>query len=158
MILLLTSVALLLAAVVASIATGIWATFSSAEPTGMLWWLWGATMAVLACGITTSVVGNRRRQRACFADGYVSEGVVDRAIEHPGSGDDQTWFDLRISAPRADGGMLRRRLHLEGEGFDRRVGRPIRFRHNSLDPDALDDVLFDGWQESTPAPGRHGEP
>lgn len=72
-------------------------------------------------------------------------GTLDRAIEHPGSGDDPTWFDLRISAVPQEGAALRRRLHVQGEGFGRRVGGPVQFRHNTFDPDDLDDVQFVDW-------------
>ncbi|MGO3325265.1 hypothetical protein [Gordonia sp. (in: high G+C Gram-positive bacteria)] len=66
--------------------------------------------------------------------------AVDQAIAHPGSGDDRTWYDLQMSAALPDGRVLHRRLHLERERLGRRVGGAVRFRHNSLDPDAHDDV------------------
>jgi len=42
---------------------------------------------------------------------------------------------------------LHRRLHVEGESLDRRVGGRMRFRHNTLDPAELDDVHFAGWPD-----------
>jgi hypothetical protein len=128
-----------------SVAVAIWSTVDGVDRTGVHWWIWGIAIFISGCGAVLWAVATNRRQEACYADGQVAEGLVDRAIEHPGSGDDMTWFDLRISSLLPDGQTLRRRLHLEGEAVDRRVGGPIRFRHNMLDPDDLDDILFVDW-------------
>ncbi|MEW1819104.1 MULTISPECIES: hypothetical protein [Streptomyces] len=131
---------LLLLASFASIGVAVWHSVTDGDPAGPLWWIWGTAVGVAGIGALTWVLGSSRRQAACFADGYETVGTVDRAIEHPGSGDDLTWWDLRISAAVAESSVLRRRLHLEGEHHDRRVGGPVRFRHNTLRPDALDDI------------------
>ena len=141
-------IALLLVAPFASIAVAIWSSVTDVERTYLYWWIWGVSGVLAVGGVVVAMVASSRRQRACFADGRIAVGTVERAIEHPGSGDDQTWFDLRISAELQGGATLRRRLHLEGEHLDRRVGRPVRFRHNTLDADDLDDLLFDGWPDS----------
>ncbi|MBM7368662.1 hypothetical protein [Gordonia hydrophobica] len=129
----------------ASIAVAVWSVVSDNRSGHLYWWIWGIALGVTALGAVAFATAMALRQRACFADGHVTVGTVDRAIEHPGSGDDLTWFDLRISAVLADGITLHRRLHLEGQDLGRRVGRPIRFRHNSLRTDALDDVHLAGW-------------
>lgn len=144
-VIMLVGLVMLLIAPFASIAVAVWDAITDMERTHLHWWIWVTTIGVLAIGTVGFLLGTARRERACFADGQTAVGIVERAIEHPGSGDDQTWFDLRISAVLPDGTTLRRRLHLEGEHLDRRVGRPVRFRHNTLDPDALDDVQLDGW-------------
>ncbi|MFI6346411.1 hypothetical protein [Streptomyces sp. NPDC050560] len=145
MMLILTGIVLLLLAPFASIALAIWSSISGVSHAGPHWWIWGTTIGVPAVGLTANLVATGRRQAACFADGQVCEGTVDRAIEHPGSGDDHTWYDLRISAALPDGVTLRRRLHLEGHRWDQRVGRSVRFRHNTLGPEDLDDVMLVGW-------------
>lgn len=137
--------ALILIAPLASIGVAVWMSVTGVDHPELYWWIWGATIIILVGGIIVSLFAGGHRERACFADGYVAVGNVQRAIEHPGSGDDATWFDLRISAELSVGVTLRRRLHFQGEGFGRRVGRPVRFRHNTFDPDDLDDILFDGW-------------
>jgi len=143
----LAGVALLILAMFASVAVAIWSSVTDAGHAGFYWWIWGVAIGVTVLGAVGSLIATKKRQTACFADGRVAEGTVERAIEHPGSGDDQTWFDLRISAELPDGTTLRRRLHVQGDGFEQRAGRPVRFRHNTLDPDDLDDLLLDGWPE-----------
>lgn len=140
-------IALLLAAPFASIAVAVWSVVTDADLTYLYWWIWGVVSLFAVTGGIAWVVATRRRQRACFADGQSSVGTVDQAIAHPGSGDDRTWYDLQISAALPDGTVLHRRLHLEGEQLGRRVGAAVRFRHNSLDPDALDDVHLTGWPD-----------
>lgn len=154
---LLVGLALVILAVFASIAMAIWVGVSDIDHTGLLWWIWGVAIGMTACGIAANLVAARRREEACFADGQSSVGTLDRAIEHPGSGDDKTWWDLRITAGLPDGTTLHRRLHVEGEGFDRRVGGRLRFRHNTLDPDDFDDVHFGGWlDQKLPRSRREG--
>ncbi|WP_220270966.1 hypothetical protein [Tsukamurella tyrosinosolvens] len=144
--------ALFLFAPFASVAVAIWSRASGTDHGVLHCWIWGTALGVLAAGSVLLAVAGQRRQRACFADGHLAAGTVERAFRHPGSGDDLTWYDLRISAVLPDGTTLRRRLHLEGEHLDRRVGRPVGFRHNTIDPDALDDIQLAGW------PDRGGKP
>lgn len=146
-VIMLAGIALLVVAPFASIAAAVWDAITDMERIHLHWWIWGTTIGALAVGTVGFLLGTSRRERACFADGQTAVGVVERAIEHPGSGDDLTWFDLRISAALADGTRLHRRLHLEGEHLDRKLGRSVRFRHNTRDPDALDDVQLDGWPD-----------
>ncbi|WP_307365000.1 hypothetical protein [Microbacterium sp. W4I4] len=145
-------------AMIASIALAVWAGITGIDTLSLFWGVWGVTTGVTACGVTTHLIATRRRVAACFADGHVSVGTLERAIEHPGGGDDTTWYDLRISASLADGTPLRRRLHVESGRLERRVGGRMWFRHNSLDPDALDDVHFVGWidKKSPRAPRERG--
>lgn len=141
----LVGVALLLLASFASVAVAIWSSVSGRDPAGTLWWIWGTAVGVACVGALTWVISSSRRQAACFADGYETVGTVDQAIKHLGRGDDLTWWDLRITAAVTENSVLRRRLHLEGEHHDRRVSGPVRFRHNTLDPDAVDDIHLVEW-------------
>lgn len=147
MTMLLVGIVLLLIAPFASMGIAIWPGDADSAPRTLHWWIWGITIGVLASGIAANLVATRRRLAACYADGRTARGTVDRAIEHPGSGDDKAWWDLRISAVLPDGSTLRRRVHLVGNRLDRRVGGPVRFRHNTLASDAFDDVLVIGWSE-----------
>lgn len=141
----LVGIALLMLASFASIGVAVWHSSTDGDPARPLWWIWGTAVGVAGIGALTWVIGSSRRQAACFAEGDETVGTVGRAVEHPGSGDDLTWWDLRISAMMPDGTTLHRRLHLGGEHHDRRVGGPVRFRHNTLDPDALDDICLVDW-------------
>ncbi|MFC0673016.1 hypothetical protein [Brachybacterium hainanense] len=147
MVAMLAGIALLCLAPFASIAVAVWSSVGDVDRSWLHWWVWGVTAAIVFGGTIASLLSTTRRQQACFADGRLTTGTVDRAIEHPGSGDDATWWDLRISAVLSDGAVLRRRLHVEGERLGRRKGGPIRFRHNTHDPEELDDILFDGWPD-----------
>ncbi|WP_405929119.1 hypothetical protein OG554_22715 [Streptomyces griseus] len=149
-------ITLLLLASFASIGVAVWHSVTDGDPAGPLWWIWGTAVGVAGIGALTWVLGSSRRQAACFADGYETVGTVDRAIEHPGSGDDLTWWDVRISAAVAESSVLRRRLHIEGEHHNRRVGGPVRFRHNTLRPDALDDVHLVDWAGTIGHSSRRG--
>lgn len=60
-------------------------------------------------------------------------------------GDDTTTYELRVSTEPPGGIVLRRKVYRDGGDPDRHTGEAVRFRHNTLDPDDLDDVLFDGW-------------
>ncbi|WP_144016723.1 hypothetical protein [Beutenbergia cavernae] len=146
----LAGIALLLIAPFGSIALAVWSSVTDTDRTVLYWWIWGIPAVLAMGGVVAALVASGRREQACFADGRVAVGTVERAIEHTGSGDDRTWFDLRISAELPGGTTLRRRLHLEGEGLDRRVGGSVRFRHNTLDADDLDDVLHVGFDRAEP--------
>ncbi|SDS92049.1 hypothetical protein [Jiangella sp. DSM 45060] len=117
-----------------------------------LWWLFGSlgiTMLLLIAGAALGSRANDRRLTALYADGQTSIGRLDEVITHPGGGDDQTTYVFLISAQLPGEVILHRRLYWgEWDGWgspERWVGRSIRFRHNTLDPDDLQDVLFDGW-------------
>ena len=155
MLILLVGGALCCLAVLATIAVGIWSIAGNVDRPHLYWWIWGVALGVLTCGLAALLVATRQRQTACFADGRVAVGAVERAIELPGGGDDHESWDLRISALLPDGTVLRRRVHLEGGRLDRCVGSRVRFRHNTLDADAFDDVLLvDRPNKRGQRPGR----
>ncbi|GAB3616395.1 hypothetical protein GCM10027416_09520 [Okibacterium endophyticum] len=122
-------------------------------------WFWGlfgtigVTMLFLLAGAILGSHAKNRRLTALYADGQASTGCLDEVITHPGGGDDQTTYEFLVSAELPGEVVLRRRLYWGEDSsllYPRRwVGRPIRFRHNTLDPDDLYDVRFDGWVGST---------
>ena len=124
------------------IALGI----AGVERTDVYWWIWGVSAGIPVAGMFGSVISSARLDEARYADGHVSVGVVERVVEHPGGGDDHTWYQLHVSAELHDDLVLRRRLHWPDDGNDPRrlIGGPIRFRHNTFDPDDLQDCLYDG--------------
>ncbi|WP_308251019.1 hypothetical protein [Streptomyces anulatus] len=141
----LAGVSLLVLAPFATLALAIWFSIAGIDRTEAYWWLWGIAVGVPLAGGTLMAMGSDKRLAACFADGYVSTGRVDRVIECPGGGDDTTSYELRVSAELPGGVVLRRKVYREGASPLRRVGGPIRFRHNTLDPEDLHDVLFGGF-------------
>lgn len=120
--------------------------FAGIERTDVYWWLWGSSAGLSIAGGIAGVVSSEQLDKARYADGHLSGGVVGRVVEHPGSGDDQGWYRVDVSAELKDGTVLRRRLHWPDDGNDPRrlIGGPIRFRHNTFDPDDLQDYLYDG--------------
>lgn len=147
-------VPLLLLAPIATLACAVWFGVAGIDRPDVYWWLWGIAAGVPLVGAVLMVVSSRERLTACFADGYVSTGRVDRVIECPGD-DDPMSYELRVSAELSDGVVLRRKVYLGGGNPRRRTGTPIRFRHNSLDPDDLYDALFDRFPGADAKAARH---
>lgn len=81
---------------------------------------------------------------ARFADGEESVGVVEESENHSTEGPDITDFVIRSWV---DGAMIRRRI--TGMTGTSRVGDRVAFRHNTSDPDAMDDIQFVGWRGNT---------
>lgn len=149
----LVGVALLVLAPFVTVALLIWFSVADLDRIGVYWWIWGPAMGMSVLGSTAGVISSGLRNKACYADGHISVGRVDQVIEHPGSGDDHTWYDVRISAELPDGAVLRRRVHQSDGHVAHRVGALVRFRHNTLDPDDADDVLLDGFPDANAMPG-----
>ncbi|MBB4134004.1 hypothetical protein BKA16_000556 [Gordonia humi] len=136
---------------------GIWGEFDDRAPS----WMWGTFgsvgvgCALLLCGAALGSHAQDRRLTALYADGHACIGRLDEVITHPGGGDDPTTYEFLLSAELSgtddtEPRTLRRRLYWGeddswGAGPERWIGRRIRFRHNTLDPDDLFDVRFDGW-------------
>ncbi|MGO2110042.1 MAG: hypothetical protein ACTH31_00335 [Pseudoclavibacter sp.] len=137
--------ALLVAAPFVTLALIIWFAIAGIDRVDVYWWLWGFAAGLPTLGAIAGVIATGRREKACYADARQSIGRIDRVIEHPGSGDDATWYDIRISAEGPDGVILHRTLHDEGEDRHRRVGARVRFSHNTSDPDDRHDILFEGY-------------
>ena len=154
------AVAAAFAAPVLALATAIWGAFDERAPSGM-WTLFGLLGVAAVLMIIGSILGSRakeRRMTALYADGQASEGRLTEVITHPGGGDDQTTYEFLITAELPGPAVLHRRLYWgEDDGWpppERWTGRRIRFRHNTLDPDDLYDVRFDGWGNKRPGDRR----
>lgn len=145
-VLMLASFTALMIAPFVTLALAIWFSVARIDRTDVYWWLWGINLSVLAVGAIASAISSEKRRQACFADGYASLGRVDEVIEHPGSGEEQTWYEVFVSTELQERLVLRRNLYWPDDGNDPRrlIGRPISFRHNTLDPGDVHDVLFDG--------------
>lgn len=84
------------------------------------------------------------RLEAMYADGRVSLGRVDEIIAHPDDGAGQTTYSLMVSADLPGSATLRREIYQDHERHApaKWEGQAVRFRHNTLDPDDLQDVLL----------------
>jgi len=141
-------VAGLVLALLASLAGIVCDTVTRRDQAGVLWWLWGVPLGLLVVGLILSGIGNAKRLAASYADAHVTVGRIDEVITHPVSGDDFPTYDLVVSAELPDSVLIRRRLEWTHSAFGL-VGRPIRFRHRTLDPDDLRDAHFDGWSDES---------
>lgn len=145
----LAGLALLVVALIATIVVAVWFDLGGIDLADVYRWLWGVAVGVTLVGAITLAVGSRRRLTACYADGYVTTGRIDRVIEQPA--DDQVWYKFWFSAGFPNGIVLHRIVSGNDNDPSLHIGRLIRFRHNTLDPDDLDDALFDGWPDDARA-------
>lgn len=129
----------------------VWSVVTVRHNGPVFWWSIAVTaVLVLVCTGCGSYASGRLSE-ARFADGQVSVGTVEEVIKHTGAEGPDT-CDIVVSASLS-GTVIHRKI--DGIVGDSDVGDRIRFRHNTLDSEDLDDVLFDGWY----GPGRHrGEP
>lgn len=121
------------------VGLAVWHVIHSDAP--WLWWLLrflGITALFLLAGSILGSHANDRRLTALYFDGQSTIGRLDKVITHPGGGDEQTTYEFLISAELPDGIIMHRTFYWgEDDGWpsrQRRVGRSIRFRHNTLDP------------------------
>lgn len=162
-------VCVFIGAPVLGIGFAIWRASEDSAPSWM-WGLFGSIGAACALLLTGAALGTHakdRRLTALYADGQVSVGRLDDVILHPGGGEDQNTYEFLISAEQSGAAAspsarLHRRLYWGeddswGAGPERWIGRTIRIRHNTTDPDDLYDVRFDGWADDR-VPDRHGTP
>lgn len=109
-------------------------------------WTVGTGIVLLVAAAFVEIHAQDRIREARFAAGHRSAGMVDDVIEEPASevGGFST-FTLMITAEVPGQVNIRRRLysHHYPAGPDAREGQTVVFRHSTLDPDDLDDVLFE---------------
>lgn len=138
----------------------VWAVATERHSLPVFWWLIAVTVVfVLAC-VACGSHAQGRLDDARFADGYVSVGRVDEVITYSG-GETSDTYDIVVSATLPGSVTIHRKIELgasPGHLSDDDVGRGVRFRHNTLDAEDLDDVLFDGWQGQRPLRGTRQSP
>lgn len=113
---------------------------------GLVFWgvITGAVVLVLVCVVWGSHTGSHLIE-ARFADGCESVGTVVEVTRHPGADVPDT-YDILVTAS-VSGAVIHREIN---DLLAARVGDRIRFRHNTIDPDDVDDVLFAGWDGRAP--------
>ncbi|WP_143663754.1 hypothetical protein [Streptomyces sp. rh34] len=104
-------------------------------------------IAFLALAVRFWIAADRERVRAMYADGQESVGTVTEVVEDDDRDPDTgPYYDITITAAVAGvgaGAGSIRRVTRRAEAPQ--VGQPVRFRHNTLDPEDLEDVLFLGF-------------
>ncbi|WP_326700370.1 hypothetical protein OG909_25640 [Streptomyces sp. NBC_01754] len=116
---------------------------------GRTTWFWATTIgtllafALLAMATRLWIAANNRRVDAMYADGRESVGTVVKVVEDDDRDPDTgPYYDITVTAAVA-GTVSIRRVTRRAEAP--RIGQRLRFRHNTLDPEDLDDVLFVGF-------------
>ncbi|MFI6347055.1 hypothetical protein [Streptomyces sp. NPDC050560] len=141
------------AAIPVGIGLALWFWIAGVDRFDVFAWLYGPAVGVLLLWAGLDAYTKSRLAEARFADAQRTMGVVEEVVELPADGDGNPAYDLAVRAELPEGRALRRTVNW-GSGDssgpdDRWVGRAIRFRHNSSDPDDEHDVLFDGWPDDT---------
>lgn len=123
--------------VLGGIAFIVWSVATDRDD-GLVFWavIAGAVVLIGACVVWGSRAGARLTE-ARFADALDSIGTIVEATMYSNP-DGPDSCDVVIAAP-VSGVVIRRRLNDRILGS---VGDTIRFRHNTLDPEDLDDILF----------------
>lgn len=113
---------------------------------GLVFWgvITGTVVLVLVCVVCGSRTGSRLSE-ARFADGCESVGTIVEVTTHL-SVDGPETCDILVAAS-VSGAVIHRKIDGLIVG---RVGDRIRFRHNTIDPEDLDDILFAGWDRNAP--------
>ncbi len=109
-----------------------------------------AVFALIPVGILGALYCGHKRYRAWFTNAHVSEGLIEEVTEVRSSNDDGStsyYFMLTVSAAVEGGPAIRRHCTVDGDHPRPQIGQTLRFRHTTLDPDDLEDALFDSIRE-----------
>lgn len=116
--------------------------------------LWVATAVAVFVLIPAGILGGlycgHRRYRARFTNAHVSEAPIEEVTEVRRTNDDGSvsrYFMLTVSVAVEGGPAIRRHCTVGGDHPRPRIGQTLRFRHATLDPDDLEDALFDSIRE-----------
>lgn len=116
--------------------------------------LWVATAVAVFVLIPAGILGGLycgyRRYRARFTNAHVSEAPIEEVTEVRRTNDDGSvsrYFMLTVSVAVEGGPAIRRHCTVGGDHPRPRIGQTLRFRHTTLDPDDLEDALFDSIRE-----------
>ncbi|MCF8587159.1 hypothetical protein [Gordonia liuliyuniae] len=141
-------------AIPVGIGLGIWFWIDGIDRFEVFYWLYGSSLGVLLVGVALNAVTTYRLTEARFADGRCTIGVIEDVIRLPSNDvDANPTYALAVRAAPPEQAALSRTIHW-GSGDssgpdDSWIGRAIRFRHNTFDPDAQQDALFGGWPDDT---------
>ncbi|MFD0556454.1 hypothetical protein FB566_1694 [Stackebrandtia endophytica] len=102
----------------------------------------GIVVAVVLVGVCVGFGSHAssRLSEALWAEAHVSIGTVEKVVKYSTEGPDL--YDVVVNSSLTDSPFRR---EITGQLGPTDVGDQIRFKHHTLDPDDLGDVLFDGW-------------
>ncbi|WP_195167099.1 ABC transporter permease [Mycobacteroides abscessus] len=109
-----------------------------------------AVFVLIPAGILGGLYCGHRRYRARFTNAHVSEAPIEEVTEVRRTNDDGSvsrYFMLTVSVAVEGGPAIRRHCTVGGDHPRPRIGQTLRFRHTTLDPDDLEDALFDSIRE-----------
>ncbi|BBB40180.1 hypothetical protein [Mycobacteroides abscessus] len=109
-----------------------------------------AVFVLIPAGILGGLYCGHRRYRARFTNAHVSEAPIEEVTEVRRTNDDGSvsrYFMLIVSVAVEGGPAIRRHCTVGGDHPRPRIGQTLRFRHTTLDPDDLEDALFDSIRE-----------
>lgn len=141
---------------VAGSVHSVWTSLRGEDQSFAPWgWLFGGLIALLTVTALLWSFARDKREEAMYADGRVALGRVDEVITHPQNDDGINAHSLKVSAELPGSVTIRREIQRDNElnAPERWEGKAVRFRHNTLDPDDLHDVLFIEFAEADKAAG-----
>ncbi|MFN6549549.1 ABC transporter permease [Mycolicibacterium septicum] len=108
-----------------------------------------AVFVLIPVGILGALYCGHKRYGAWFTNAHVSEGLIEEVAEVRNDSDGSTsyYFILTVSAAVKGGPAIRRHCTVGGDQPRPEIGQTLRFRHTTLDPDDLEDALFDSIRE-----------
>lgn len=126
-------------------------TFLGTSGSGDRGWLHGVGAATLLVVIPAGILGaiycGHRRYRASFNNAHVSEGAITEITEVRSADDNSYYYRLTVSVEVEGGRTICRHCTMGGNNPRPEIGQTLRFRHTTLDPENLDDALFDSIRE-----------
>ncbi|UPK75066.1 hypothetical protein MU582_00070 [Nocardioidaceae bacterium SCSIO 66511] len=144
----------LVAAVVVGIGLVIGYWVADIDRPEIYFWMYGSSIGVLLVGVALHGYARTRLTEARFADAQRTVGVIEEVIELPSDVDGNSTYDLTVRAELPGHTVLRRTIGWgsgDAGGPDESwIGRAIRIRHNTVDPESLHDAVFDGFPEADP--------
>lgn len=107
-----------------------------------LWWIWFVALGVVLASLLAWGAASFRLDAARYADGEEAIGVITEIVVDDSMGPDSNpSYHLTIAAELAGGESIRRAAR-EYPVTEPQPGHEVRFRHNTRDPDDLQDILF----------------
>ena len=111
------------------------------------WWVFLAALAVLVVSILPWCLASFRLDVARYADGEETVGTITKiVIDEDTDPEALPAYDITIAARLPTGGI--HRTCRVSERTAPKPGQRVRFRHNTGDPDDLEDVLFLGFVDA----------
>ncbi|AFR06328.1 hypothetical protein [Nocardiopsis alba] len=146
---------------VAAVAHLVWTLVRGEDQPYAPWgWTFLGLLVFVALAALVGGAVRSKREEAVYAGGRVTLGRVVEVITHPSDVHGDTTYSLMVSAESPGSVTMRREIRMEHEwrAPEKWEGGTVRFRHNTLDPDELQDVLFIEFLDQTVQRREEGRP